>query len=120
MNKYVETFLMVLVFTYVTSLSSNAQKSKKNAPLVIIEQGSFAIGGTVIKTPGTFDPIKQGAYNPAGPDPVGQTLHGDHAAVYYQVPEKAKNYPLVFWHGNGESSRCWQTTPDGREGFQNI
>src|SRR6266568_5095532 len=38
------------------------------APLTIQEQGSFAVGGTVIKSPGTFDPIKQ--------TPEGQTLHG--------------------------------------------
>lgn len=82
--------------------SPNAQKLQSKTPLLIMEQGSFAIGGS------------------AGPNPVSQTLHGDHAAVYYQIPANAKKYPLVFWHGNGQSSRCWQTTPDGREGFQNI
>jgi len=30
----------------------------KPAPLVIQEQGSFAVGGTVSTNPGTFDPIK--------------------------------------------------------------
>ena len=39
---------------------------------MIQEQGSFAVGGTVITTPGTFDPIKQGAYNPAGSIPRGR------------------------------------------------
>jgi hypothetical protein len=48
---------------------------------MIQEQGSFAIGGSVITAPGTFDPIRQGASNPAGADPSGQTLHGDHAYV---------------------------------------
>jgi len=90
------------------------------APLVIEDQGSFAVGGTVKTAPGTFDPIRQGAYNPKGTDPSGQTLHGDHATIFYQIPEKSRKYPLVFWHGYGQSSRTWQTTPDGREGFQNI
>lgn len=108
------------VTLFAVSISLNAQNPKKEKSLIIQEQGSFAVGGTIVTTPGTFDPIKQGAYNPAGTDPAGQTLHGDHAAVYYQIPIKAKKYPLVFWHGHGESSRCWQTTPDGREGFQNI
>ena len=40
-------------------------------PLVIREQGSFAVGGTVITEPGTWDPVERG--------PGGQTLHGDHA-----------------------------------------
>ncbi len=88
--------------------------------LTIQEQGSFAIGGTVVTAPGTFDPIRQGAYNPAGPDSAGQTLHGDHAYVFYQVPATARKLPLVFWHGHGQSGKTWETTPDGREGFQTI
>jgi len=80
--------------------------------LVLEEQGSFAVGGTVISNPGTFDPFNQ--------TPEGQTYHGDHAYVFYQVPVKARRYPLVMWHGYGQFSKTWETTPDGREGFQNI
>jgi hypothetical protein len=87
--------------------------------LVIQEQGGFAVGGTVVTAPGVFDPIAQGAYSPT-PDPRGQTLHGDHAYVFYQVPVNARRLPLVFWHGHGQSARTWETTPDGRAGFQNI
>src|SRR3990172_1840585 len=94
--------------------------SRTPAPLVIQEQGSFAVGGTVVTAPGTFDPITQGSYNPAGAVPRGQTLHGDHAYVFYQVPVNARRLPLVFWHGHGQSAKTWETTPDGREGFQNI
>ena len=90
-----------------------------SAPLVIQEQGSFAVGGTVVTTPGTFDPIAQGAFTPT-PDPKGQTLHGDHAYVFYQKPVNARPLPLVFWHGHGQSAKTWETTPDGREGFQTI
>ena len=96
------------------------RRSGKPAPLVIQEQGSFAVGGTVLSEPGTFDPIKQGAYNPNGVSPEGQSLHGDHAYVFYQIPEKARKLPLVFWHGHGQSGKTWETTPDGREGFQNL
>jgi pimeloyl-ACP methyl ester carboxylesterase len=81
-------------------------------PIVIREQGSFAVGGSVITNPGTFDPIKR--------TPEGQTFHGDHAYVFYQIPVKAKKMPLVLWHGFGQFSKTWETTPDGREGFQNI
>ncbi len=80
--------------------------------LLIKEQGSFAVGGTVIKNPGTFDPIKR--------TPEGQTFHGDHAYVSYQIPAKTRKYPLVFWHGIGQFSKTWETTPDGREGFNNL
>jgi hypothetical protein len=99
---------------------TSQQSGNTPAALVIQEQGSFAVGGTVVAAPGSFDPIAQGAYNPAGPDSRGQTLHGDHAYVFYQVPTNARPLPLVFWHGHGQSGKTWETTPDGREGFQTI
>ncbi|MCW3485156.1 alpha/beta hydrolase [Chitinophaga nivalis] len=88
--------------------------------LVLRQQGSFAIGGTVVINPGAFDPIKDGAYNPVNPSTAGQTLHVDHAYVFYQIPEYPRKLPLVCWHGHGQSTKTWETTPDGREGFQTI
>lgn len=81
-------------------------------PLMIQEQGSFAVGGKVITRPGVFQHKK--------PTPEGQTLHGDHAYVFYQIPAKRRKLPLVFLHGTGQFSKTWETTPDGREGFQTI
>ena len=101
---------VVLLLFVVLSLTTNAKTKVK--PIVIKEQGSFAVGGTVITQSGTFDPYNQ--------TPAGQTFHGDHAYVFYQVPVKARKYPLVMWHGIGQFSKTWETTPDGREGFQNI
>jgi pimeloyl-ACP methyl ester carboxylesterase len=80
---------------------------------MIQEQGSFAVGGSTVKHSGTFS-IKNFL------SPEGQTAYGDHAYVFYQIPVKAKKYPLVFQHGGAQSKRTWETTPDGREGFQNI
>jgi 4-carboxymuconolactone decarboxylase len=70
---------VLITAALITSACATASGNNKPAPLMIQEQGSLAVGGTVITAPGTFDPIKQGAYNPVGPDPAGQTLHGDHA-----------------------------------------
>lgn len=91
---------------------SQNQEKDVNGLLVIKEQGSFAIGGSVITNPGTFDPITR--------TPEGQTYHGDHANIVYQIPDNARRLPLIFWHGIGQFSKTWETTPDGREGFQNI
>ena len=102
------TFFLVILVT----IPAAAQIVQKQKPILIEKQGSFAVGGTVITNPGTFDP-----YNPT---PEGQTFHGDHAYIFYQVPVKARKYPLVMWHGIGQFSKTWETTPDGREGFQNI
>ncbi len=35
-------------------------------------------------------------------------------------PVNARQLPLVMWHGHGQSAKTWETTPDGREGFQTI
>lgn len=53
----------------------------------IEEQGSFAVGGTVLT------------------DSLGRTYHGDHAYVFYQKPVDARKYPLVFAHGVGSFPR---------------
>jgi len=95
-----------------TSPSEIAVEREKPAPLILEEQGSFAVGGTVISNPGTFDPNIQ--------TPAGQTFHGDHAYVFFQIPVNARKLPLVLWHGAGQFSKTWETTPDGREGYQNI
>ena len=112
MTKKTKQLWKTISVALIINISIYAQSASKQKPLVIQEQGSFAVGGTVITNPGTFDPYK--------PTPEGQTFHGDHAYVFYQVPVKARKYPLVMWHGIGQFSKTWETTPDGREGYQNI
>ena len=106
--------LLILLISagIVTSACAISRGNDKPEPLIIQEQGSFAVGGIVITNPGTYDSIKQG--------PDGQTFHGDHAYVFYQIPPSARRFPLVLWHGHGQFSKTWETTPDGREGYQNI
>lgn len=87
-------------------------ENETNELLRIKEQGSFMVGGTVLTNPGTFDPYTR--------TPEGQTFHGDHAYIMYQIPDQARRLPMIFWHGIGQFSKTWETTPDGREGFQTI
>lgn len=114
----------ILIGISILLIALSGCKSKNNQLqndyIIIQEQGSFAIGGIVVKAAGEFDPIAHGAFNPANQKSDGQTLHGDHAFVLYQKPVDARQLPLVFWHGYGQSMRTWQTTPDGRAGFQDI
>jgi hypothetical protein len=109
-QKLAVTFLPA-VLIMVAACATVTVKDKPGL-IIIEEQGSFAVGGTVATSPGTFDPVKM--------SPEGQTFHGDHAYVFYQIPENARKLPLVFWHGYGQFSKTWETTPDGREGYQNI
>ena len=102
--------LLAILLLVVFSWSVEAQGKQK--PIKIERQGSFAVGGLVKSNPGTFDAITR--------TPEGQTFHGDHAYVFYQIPARSRKYPLVMWHGIGQFSKTWETTPDGREGFQNL
>ncbi|MCF0039694.1 alpha/beta hydrolase [Dyadobacter fanqingshengii] len=106
---------LVCVVCSIVSLQGQAQKTKSTKPLIIQEQGAFSAGGSVTKSEGTFDALK--SWNVAQ---GGQTRHGDHADVFYQIPPKAKRLSMAFLHGYGQSRRSWQTTADGREGFANI
>jgi hypothetical protein len=108
---FVHSIWGVAILLVFSSCTAN-QGDGKQKPLVIKEQGSFAVGGTIVTNPGTFDPYH--------PTLDGQTFHGDHAYVFYQIPVGARKLPLVFWHGMGQFSKTWETTPDGREGFQSI
>ena len=82
-------------------------------PVTIKEQGSFMAGGTVVTSPGEYKDSEPMNFD-------GETLHGDHAYVFYQKPVKAKKNSIVFLHGYGQSGKSWESTPDGRDGFQNI
>ena len=81
--------------------------------IVLKTQGSFAIGGSTVTHDGTFS-------NDKFLEPDGQAAYGDHAYVFYQIPAKANKYPLIFQHGGAQSKRTWETTLDGRDGFENI
>ncbi|SJM30887.1 conserved exported hypothetical protein [Mesorhizobium delmotii] len=94
------------------STAAMADQNGSSEPLTIQEQGSFAVGGTVVETPGT--------YNNNNPTAEGQTFHGDHLSAFYQVPQNPKALPIVMLHGAYQSGRSWETTSDGREGFQTI
>jgi len=111
---------LILVSLCLSCVNYKKNVLDDNNVIEIREQGSFTVGGEVIQSSGTFDPVAHGFFNPTNQNTEGQTLHGDHATVFYQIPTQAKKLPLVFWHGYGQSMRTWQTTPDGREGFQSI
>jgi len=108
--------ILALTFALSAPLMAGAAFGQTSSPalqpLMIQDQGSFAISGRTVTTPGTYD-------NNA-PTSAGQTLHGDHLYTFYQIPQKPRPLPIVMLHGAFQSGRSWETTPDGREGFQTI
>lgn len=107
--------LILLLVAAATISSCVSTRQMKSTHLVIKEQGAFAAGGTLVKSEGTFDALK-----PWNVPQGGQTRHGDHASVFYQLPFDAKKHAMVFLHGYGQTRRSWQTTADGREGFADL
>lgn len=103
---------MVVMAALLSPAAAMAEQAAKFEPLTIQEQGSFAVGGTVAKTSGTYDNNN--------PTADGQSFHGDHLYAFYQVPQDPKPLPIVMLHGAFQSGRSWETTPDGREGFQTM
>ncbi|SAL05620.1 Alpha/beta hydrolase family protein [Caballeronia calidae] len=83
--------------------------------VAVLRQGSFFVGGRQVKACGAFDE-RAGVILPS----TGQTFWTDQMYVQYQVPLNPRRYPLVFVHGGGGTGQVWETTPDGREGFQTI
>lgn len=101
---------------FLTALSlavlSGCQNIHSSA-LQIEKQGSFTVGGRYVTHKGTFSQEKFTS-------PDGQRAYGDFAYVNYQTPVNAKKYPLIFQHGGAQSKRTWESTVDGREGFNNL
>lgn len=110
-NTFLHTLASIGAIAF-SAIWSRAAEVGSATPLVIQKQGTFAVGGMVVKTPGT--------YNNNKPTAEGQSFHGDHLYAFYQIPQNPKALPIVMLHGAFQSARSWETTSDGREGFQSI
>jgi hypothetical protein len=86
-------------------------------PFLVETQGSFFVGGRTIEAPGTFDP---GALDASLRDHAGQRYRVDQLYARYQIPPRARRLPLVFVHGSTQTGKSYESTADGREGFDTI
>ena len=96
----------------VTSPSVLAQALKDvrtpEAPLVLKAQGSFFVGGDVVEQ----TQRELGDLGPGGHITVNQMY------VHYMVPQGGEgNVPVVMVHGATLTGKSWETTPDGRMGW---
>ena len=108
--------IAMLSATLLTSGCANTTMNEPSSgPITIERQGSFFVGGRTVQAAGTFDPT-------ASPNPptAGQSYWVDQMYVQYQIPVNARKLPLVLVHGGSGTGRVWETTPDGREGYQTI
>jgi hypothetical protein len=78
-------------------------------PLSIASQGSFFVGGRDVSST-TLSSVPRHV-------PVG-TITVDQMYVHYEIPADAGNrYPLTLIHGCCLTGKTWETTPDGRMGW---
>jgi hypothetical protein len=84
-----------------------------NAPLVLKDQGTFYVGGTVeFRSPNSSSTVTGDIRSLPGNIAVHQMY------VEYQIPDVRKYpYPIVFMHGGGHTGEFFRTTPDGRQGW---
>jgi len=85
-----------------------AAQQPKQPPLVIGSQGSFFVGGRDVRSD-TLSVLS--AYSASG------TVTAEQMYVRYQVPVDAKRPPVVLIHGCCLTGKTWETTPDGRMGW---
>ena len=83
----------------IQAAAAQATAAKPAGPLVIARQGYFFVGGQYTTT-------KDGQIM------VGQMY------VQYQIPQQRKHpYPIIMWHGGGQTGANFLGTPDGRPGW---
>lgn len=91
-------------------------------PIALARWGSFHVGGREVRVAG--EPVREVLFTPGSApallDPNGTYLVGGmYAQVMAPAPRRGA-VPLMLWHGGGLTGACWETTPDGREGWQHF
>ena len=80
--------------------AAQAGKSQPAGPLTIVKQGYFFVGGQYQTTKNN------------------QQIMAGQMFVQYQIPQRLKHrYPIVMWHGGGQTGANFLGTPDGRPGW---
>lgn len=91
------------------ALAQDYKQVQRSNPLKLDGQGSFYVGGN---THFIDDKYTGSTAGRLGNSMINQMY------VEYQLPSnRTKDWPIVFVHGCCLSSKTWETTPDGRMGW---
>ena len=86
------------------------------------DRGSYFVGGKKYTLSGL--PIVEMSFTPNGArskvDPNGEYQAGQMYVQYVRLEEPISSYPVLLCHGGGMNGSTWETTPDGREGWDNL
>lgn len=110
------------------TLAPSAATAQGNAdaprrePIQLESWGSFHVGGRLVTLSGR--PVRELVLTPGGApariDPNGDYMVGAMYAQYMIPANPRGQVPLLMWHGGGLTGVSWETTPDGREGWQHF
>ena len=100
--------LLSIAFALAWPSVAQQPAASKMQPLVIERQGSFFVGGHDVYSE-TLSILPQ--YGSMG------TVTVDQMYVRYQIPVNAAHHPITLIHGCCLTGKTWETTPDGRMGW---
>jgi pimeloyl-ACP methyl ester carboxylesterase len=100
--------IVFLVVALASPVAAQKAAAPRTPPLMIEKQGSFFVGGHKVYSE-TLSTVP--AYAPSG------TVTVDQMYVRYQIPVDAKRYAITLIHGCCLTGKTWETTPDGRMGW---
>lgn len=90
--------------------------------IVIKEIGSFFAGGRTVTLTG--QPRRRLQVTDSGPtrivDQNGDYITGQTYVQYVRQAAPASDTPVIFWHGGAMTGAVWETTLDGRPGWQSF
>lgn len=103
-----------------TPADSTATYRSDARTLEVASIGSFHIGGHAAELSGL--PSRSIVFSPGAPptvvDPNGTFEVGQMYVQYVKLAHPRKALPVLLWHGGGLTGVNWETTPDGRDGWQ--
>ncbi|MCA8928433.1 MAG: esterase [Alphaproteobacteria bacterium] len=82
--------------------------------------GGFHLGGRMVELSGL--PVRRARITKSGPeieiDPNGRFAVEQMYVQYTLLAAPSYPYPVLLWHGGGQTGVTWEDTPDGRPGWQ--
>lgn len=104
--------LAVMLASGPHAFAQSKKSEPPKGPLVIKSQGSFFVGGQKQRSDALTGVASGGDLGPnQGLITTGQMY------VQFQIPERSGGTPIVLIHGGALSGKAYETTPDGRMGW---
>jgi pimeloyl-ACP methyl ester carboxylesterase len=104
------------------AVAALAAVSTARADFTVREIGSFHIGGRTAVLSGM--PTREITFTPGAPplrvDPNGEFAVEQMYVQYVRLAQPRSRLPVLLWHGGGLTGVTWETTPDGRPGWQQF